>query len=96
MSGENISGIGSKVNSPCVSICNGPLTDSKEGVCTGCYRTIAECEEWPRSSDWRRLQILDNCAKRKQNEMIELADWTEALMAEYVEEGIQDEKVHKN
>lgn len=32
MSGENISGIGSKVNSPCISICNGPLTDSKEGV----------------------------------------------------------------
>jgi predicted Fe-S protein YdhL (DUF1289 family) len=57
--------IKSSVKSPCINICSGPLTDTKEGVCTGCYRTIAECEEWPRASDWRRLKILDNCEDRK-------------------------------
>ena len=81
MSTENCNGIGSKVPSPCINICNGPLTDSEDGVCTGCYRTIAECEEWPRASDWRRLQILDNCADRKRNEMVEPTDWTEAEMS---------------
>lgn len=53
------------VANPCVNVCNGPLTDTEDGVCTGCYRTIAECEEWPRASDWRRLQILDKCEERK-------------------------------
>ena len=54
------------VTNPCINVCNGPLTSSEDGVCTGCYRTIAECEEWPRASDWRRLQILDNCEERRQ------------------------------
>ncbi len=66
MSGaRNSSLIGSKIPSPCINICNGPLTNTEEGVCTGCHRTIAECEEWPRASDWRRVEILDNCKMRK-------------------------------
>jgi predicted Fe-S protein YdhL (DUF1289 family) len=59
MNKERSNTISSKVNSPCVNVCNGPLTDDPGGTCTGCYRTIAECEEWHRASDWRRLEILD-------------------------------------
>jgi len=63
--------IGSKIPSPCQNDCNGHLTD--DGICTGltgkgCYRTVQECEEWGRVSDWRRVEILDNCEDRKMDE----------------------------
>jgi predicted Fe-S protein YdhL (DUF1289 family) len=51
------------IKSPCINICNGPLTT--DGICRGCFRSISELEEWIRASDWRRIQILDECKKRE-------------------------------
>ena len=74
--------------------CNGDRTT--DGVCTGvgggdgCYTTTEERIELLGCSDWRRLQILDNCNDRKNNQMIELPEWTEALIPEYQESGEQD------
>jgi len=53
----------------CVGRCNGDRTT--DGVCTGvgggdgCYTTTEERIELLGCSDWRRLQILDNCEERK-------------------------------
>jgi len=42
------------------------------------------------------LKCFDAVRDSVNGQMVELTDWTEALMPEYVEEGIQDEDVHKD
>jgi len=53
------------IKSPCINICNGPLTD--DGVCRGCFRTISNVEEWIRCTDWRKILILEECEKREKD-----------------------------
>ena len=48
------------VASPCIDICR---LDA-QGLCVGCRRTIDEIVEWPRASEARRREILDELALR--------------------------------
>jgi uncharacterized protein len=48
------------VASPCVDICR----LNAHGLCVGCRRTIDEIMEWPRASDARRREILQELARR--------------------------------
>ena len=67
---EKSNGTGKRTSTLCVGKCNGDRTT--DGVCTGvgggdgCYTTTEERIELLGCSDWRRLQILDNCEERRQ------------------------------
>jgi predicted Fe-S protein YdhL (DUF1289 family) len=52
--------IDAAVASPCIDICR---LDA-QGLCVGCRRTIDEIVEWPRASEARRREILDELALR--------------------------------
>ncbi|MEW6166707.1 MAG: DUF1289 domain-containing protein [Pseudomonadota bacterium] len=41
------------VPSPCIQVC---ALDGK-GVCTGCFRTMAEITEWPTATRARKIEI---------------------------------------
>lgn len=47
--------------SPCVSIC----TLDAQGVCRGCFRTLAEISGWLRMSADERLAVLRNTELRR-------------------------------
>ena len=70
MSEENSNSTGKRTSTLCLGKCNGDLTT--DGVCTGvgggdgCYTTIGERIELLNCSDWRRLEILDECKKREE------------------------------
>jgi uncharacterized protein len=49
------------VPSPCIDICR---LDA-QGLCVGCRRTIDEIVEWPRASEARRREILDELEVRR-------------------------------
>ena len=52
--------IDAAVASPCIDICR---LDA-QGLCVGCRRTIDEIVEWPRASEARRREILDELVLR--------------------------------
>jgi hypothetical protein len=47
--------------SPCVSIC----TLDAQGVCRGCFRTLAEISGWLRMSAEERFAVLRNTELRR-------------------------------
>jgi predicted Fe-S protein YdhL (DUF1289 family) len=49
----------SAIPSPCRNICV-----VKQGVCTGCGRTLAEIESWPTAADSERRDIIARAAAR--------------------------------
>ena len=57
------------IKNPCSGLCNGPLRT--DGICQACYRTVCEHAEWGSCDDERRIEILDNCKRRKFNSIWE-------------------------
>lgn len=51
------------IQSPCINICK---MDELTGLCTGCFRTIAEITVWSRTNDMTRTNILANINERRQ------------------------------
>ena len=49
-----------KIKSPCTKKCK-----SKNGVCTGCQRTLNEIARWSRASDEEKIFILNRIATKK-------------------------------
>ena len=49
--------------SPCINVCQ---MDSASGLCSGCFRTIAEITVWSRTDDAERARILAAVVKRRQ------------------------------
>jgi hypothetical protein len=49
------------IASPCVGIC----CVGDDGVCIGCFRSVAELTAWPTASDADKLAILRNCRERQ-------------------------------
>lgn len=47
--------------SPCIKVCT---LDPVSGLCSGCGRTLAEIERWPRMSDAERLQVMAELDER--------------------------------
>lgn len=45
---------GDRVPSPCISVC---AMDPVSGLCTGCYRTLAEIAEWSVLDDDERRAV---------------------------------------
>jgi uncharacterized protein len=41
------------VPSPCIQVC----ALDRKGVCTGCFRTMAEITEWPTATRARKIEI---------------------------------------
>jgi predicted Fe-S protein YdhL (DUF1289 family) len=52
------------VNSPCEHICK--YNENK--ICIGCYRSKEEISKWLNATDEEKLQILENCNKRRKDE----------------------------
>lgn len=50
------------IQSPCIRQC---CLDA-EDICVGCFRTITEIMDWQQSTQSQKLEILANCAARKQ------------------------------
>ena len=50
------------IASPCINICK---MDERNGLCTGCFRSIDEITVWSRSDDNRRQAILAAVAERR-------------------------------
>ncbi len=55
------------VESPCEKIC---YLDSDD-VCIGCKRTRDEIRMWMKYTDEEKLQVIENCKKRKQEDNYE-------------------------
>jgi predicted Fe-S protein YdhL (DUF1289 family) len=51
------------VDSPCINVC---AMDPDSGLCAGCFRTLAEIGAWSSLDDARRLAILADVARRRQ------------------------------
>lgn len=49
-------------HSPCVNIC---VIHPQEGICVGCYRTLAEIAQWSTLSAEDRSRIMDDLPARK-------------------------------
>lgn len=49
-----------EVKSPCKLICR-----YNDGICTGCFRTLNEIENWSKYSNKEKLKVLENIEKRK-------------------------------
>lgn len=47
------------VESPCIKVCR-----VVNGVCAGCYRTIAEIQLWMHSPDVEKIEIVKRCQQR--------------------------------
>lgn len=52
---------GAGVASPCINVCK--MDDG--GLCTGCFRTLAEIAAWSRASEDQRLNILAAVERRR-------------------------------
>lgn len=50
------------VLSPCVKLCE---IDKQNGLCMGCFRTIAEITIWSKADRETKLQIWDKIEERK-------------------------------
>lgn len=50
------------IKTPCVKVC---FVDPKEGLCVGCFRTLAELGQWTRYSDDEREVILKQLPVRR-------------------------------
>jgi predicted Fe-S protein YdhL (DUF1289 family) len=46
-----------KIKSPCTKKCK-----SKNGVCTGCQRTVEEISRWSQASNEEKIDILNRIA----------------------------------
>jgi len=46
---------------PCIDICK---FDKKTELCIGCLRTRAECKDWKKMKEHKRIEILDERQKR--------------------------------
>ena len=51
------------VDSPCINVCT---MDPHNGLCAGCFRTLAEIGAWSSLDDGRRLAVLAAVARRRQ------------------------------
>lgn len=52
--------------SPCIrQCCLDPATD----VCLGCFRSLEEITGWHDADTAERVQILENCARRREEHM---------------------------
>ena len=49
-----------RIKSPCIDVCK-----LEDGVCIGCKRTKEEIARWRDMEDEEKLQVIDNCNKRK-------------------------------
>lgn len=56
-----------RVSSPCIGVCEYEEVTERdiERTCKGCARTAEEIEEWFLASEDRRIEIVENCKKRK-------------------------------
>ncbi len=50
------------VASPCISICE---IDEESGLCSGCYRTLAEIATWSRLPNQERWEIVQSLRDRR-------------------------------
>lgn len=50
------------VASPCISICE---IDKQSGLCSGCYRTLAEIATWSRMPNQQRWDIVQSLRDRR-------------------------------
>lgn len=50
------------IPSPCIGVCT---LDRVAGRCEGCLRTPAEIAEWPRATNERRYDILQDLKQRR-------------------------------
>ena len=46
---------------PCIDICK---FDKKTELCIGCLRTRAECKEWKKMKERKRIVIVDDRQRR--------------------------------
>lgn len=51
------------IESPCTSVC---AIDQVSGYCLGCWRSTDEIAEWGSSDNERKLAILGNLHKRRE------------------------------
>lgn len=51
-----------EVASPCISVCE---MDEASGLCTGCYRTLAEIATWGRLPNQQRWEIVQSLRDRR-------------------------------
>lgn len=51
-----------EVASPCISICE---MDKASGLCSGCYRTLAEIATWSRLPNQERWDIVQSLRDRR-------------------------------
>lgn len=49
------------METPCINVCS---LDPADGLCAGCYRTIAEIMAWSNYSNAERLQIMSDLPLR--------------------------------
>ena len=49
------------IQSPCIGLCK----LNADNVCTGCFRTLGEIENWAGADETARRAILDRVAERK-------------------------------
>lgn len=54
----------SGVKSPCEDICK----LDEFGICVGCYRSAEEIKKWRSYTDEEKLQVIENCKIRRNNE----------------------------
>lgn len=51
-----------KIKSPCQLIC----TYDTDNICVGCYRSAEEVANWDSYSDEKKLKVLGDTAKRRE------------------------------
>ncbi|WP_396595396.1 DUF1289 domain-containing protein [Brevundimonas sp. R86498] len=50
------------IATPCVQVC---VVDGANGLCLGCYRTLAEIAGWSALTDDRRAEIMADLDRRR-------------------------------
>ena len=60
-----------EIVSPCISVC---VMDQQAGICTGCYRTLAEIATWSRISNEDRWDIVQQLRDRRRELKGDTAD----------------------
>jgi predicted Fe-S protein YdhL (DUF1289 family) len=50
------------IRSPCINVC---VVDAVTGLCTGCYRTLAEIAGWTAMTEAERARIMRELPSRR-------------------------------
>lgn len=57
--------------SPCINLCK---MDAQNGLCLGCFRTIAEITRWAKADDATRAAILAAVGQRRREHALQAGE----------------------